>query len=302
MVAAWPGRSIPVLGLLLLGALPEKGQFCGSARREYERAQRAGGRPLFRVRGPRARRKDWPRRGRCSRDCRRTAATTTSTPSPSRRSMPRGRPRRASRLARSHGGGSVMQAVGGSRPGPSSIRCGGPRLGKLISGWTAHGREGGAMSDVINSVRSLAARYTIERELGSGGMAWSSSAAITKHKRQVAVRSQPELTASLGAAPSEEIETTANLRHPTSCRNSRSGEVRRPLRHAVRRRRVAARAALSARASCRSTTPFASRARWLARVELCPHVASCTATSSRENILFERACGRDGLRHREGCP
>ena len=84
------------------------------------------------------------------------------------------------------------------------------------------------MSDVISSVRSLAARYTIERELGSGGMATVFLARDVKHKRQVAVKIlKPELTVSLGAERFlREIETTANLRHPHILPLYDSGEAR----------------------------------------------------------------------------
>ena len=72
------------------------------------------------------------------------------------------------------------------------------------------------MNYAINSVRSLAARYTIQRELGSGGMATVFLGWDVKHKRQVAVKIlKPELSVSLGAERFlREIETTANLRHP----------------------------------------------------------------------------------------
>src|SRR6187551_2725693 len=72
------------------------------------------------------------------------------------------------------------------------------------------------MSDAITSLRSLAARYLIERELGSGGMATVFLAQDLKHNRQVAVKVlKPELAASIGAERFlREIETTANLRHP----------------------------------------------------------------------------------------
>ena len=72
------------------------------------------------------------------------------------------------------------------------------------------------MNYAINSVRSLAARYTIQRELGSGGMATVFLGWDVKHKRQVAIKIlKPELSVSLGAERFlREIETTANLRHP----------------------------------------------------------------------------------------
>ena len=59
---------------------------------------------------------------------------------------------------------------------------------------------------------ALADRYTIERELGSGGMATVYLAEDLKHHRKVAVKLlRPELAAVLGAEQFlKEIETTAN--------------------------------------------------------------------------------------------
>ncbi len=63
---------------------------------------------------------------------------------------------------------------------------------------------------------ALADRYTIERELGAGGMATVYLAEDVKHHRKVAVKVlRPELAAVLGAERFvQEIETTANLQHP----------------------------------------------------------------------------------------
>jgi serine/threonine-protein kinase len=63
---------------------------------------------------------------------------------------------------------------------------------------------------------ALADRYTIECELGSGGMATVYLAKDLKHERQVAVKVlRPELAASLGADRFlREIKITANLNHP----------------------------------------------------------------------------------------
>ncbi len=63
---------------------------------------------------------------------------------------------------------------------------------------------------------ALAGRYTIERELGAGGMATVYLAEDLKHKRKVAVKVlRPELAAVLGAERFvQEITTTANLQHP----------------------------------------------------------------------------------------
>ncbi|MCZ6856844.1 MAG: protein kinase [Gemmatimonadetes bacterium] len=63
---------------------------------------------------------------------------------------------------------------------------------------------------------ALADRYTIEGELGAGGMANVYLAEDLKHKRKVAVKVlRPELAAVLGAERFvQEITTTASLQHP----------------------------------------------------------------------------------------
>jgi serine/threonine-protein kinase len=63
---------------------------------------------------------------------------------------------------------------------------------------------------------NLADRYTIERELGQGGMATVYLAHDLKHDRQVAIKVlRPDLAASLGHDRFlREISTTAALRHP----------------------------------------------------------------------------------------
>jgi Tol biopolymer transport system component len=63
---------------------------------------------------------------------------------------------------------------------------------------------------------SLADRYTIDRELGAGGMATVYLARDIKHGRQVAIKVlRPELAAVIGAERFlAEIKTTANLQHP----------------------------------------------------------------------------------------
>jgi serine/threonine-protein kinase len=114
---------------------------------------------------------------------------------------------------------------------------------------------------VPDSLRdALADRYTLERELGRGGMATVYLARDLKHDRQVALKVlRPELAAALGAERFlAEIRVTANLQHPnllplfdsgaagpssiTSCPTSKA-------------RRSAP--ASSARASSRWTRPFA---------------------------------------------
>ncbi len=63
---------------------------------------------------------------------------------------------------------------------------------------------------------ALADRYTLERELGRGGMATVYLAHDIKHDRNVAVKVlRPELAAMIGAERFlTEIKTTANLQHP----------------------------------------------------------------------------------------
>jgi eukaryotic-like serine/threonine-protein kinase len=63
---------------------------------------------------------------------------------------------------------------------------------------------------------ALADRYTLERELGAGGMATVYIAHDIKHDRKVAIKVlKPELAAALGAQRFlQEIQVTANLQHP----------------------------------------------------------------------------------------
>jgi tRNA A-37 threonylcarbamoyl transferase component Bud32/TolB-like protein len=73
------------------------------------------------------------------------------------------------------------------------------------------------MTDVSERLRSaLAGRYTIERELGSGGMATVYLAEDVRHQRRVAIKVlRPELAAALGPERFlTEIRVTANLTHP----------------------------------------------------------------------------------------
>ncbi|HSM17813.1 MAG TPA: protein kinase [Gemmatimonadales bacterium] len=65
-------------------------------------------------------------------------------------------------------------------------------------------------------IQGLSGRYAIERELGAGGMARVYAAQDIKHRRHVAIKVlRPELAASVGAERFlQEIQTTANLRHP----------------------------------------------------------------------------------------
>jgi serine/threonine-protein kinase len=73
------------------------------------------------------------------------------------------------------------------------------------------------MTDVSDSLRSvLIGRYTLERELGRGGMATVYLAQDIRHHRRVAIKVlHPELSAVIGPERFlKEIELTANLQHP----------------------------------------------------------------------------------------
>ena len=74
---------------------------------------------------------------------------------------------------------------------------------------------------------ALAERYTIERELGRGGMATVYLAADVKHRRMVAVKVlRPELAALLGPDRFlREVELAAQLNHPHILPLHDSGEV-----------------------------------------------------------------------------
>ena len=74
---------------------------------------------------------------------------------------------------------------------------------------------------------ALSGRYTIERELGAGGMATVYLAQDIRHHRKVALKVlRPELSAILGAERFlAEIKTTANLQHPHILSLFDSGEA-----------------------------------------------------------------------------
>src|SRR5687768_1927363 len=82
--------------------------------------------------------------------------------------------------------------------------------------------------DVLTRMRAtLQDRYTIERELGRGGMATVYLANDLKHGRQVAIKVfSPELASSLGTERFlHEIKTTAKLTHPNILTLHDSGEI-----------------------------------------------------------------------------
>ncbi len=84
------------------------------------------------------------------------------------------------------------------------------------------------MTGVVSRLTAaLADRYTIERELGQGGMATVYLAQDLKHHRKVAIKVlRPELAAVIGAERFlSEIKTTANLQHPHILPLHDSGEA-----------------------------------------------------------------------------
>src|SRR5438128_5345103 len=84
------------------------------------------------------------------------------------------------------------------------------------------------MADLLERVRaSLAGRYTIERELGRGGMATVYLARDLKHDRLVALKVlRPELAAALGPERFlREIRLAARLQHPHLLSVHDSGEA-----------------------------------------------------------------------------
>src|SRR5437016_14663677 len=74
---------------------------------------------------------------------------------------------------------------------------------------------------------ALADSYTLERELGAGGMATVYLARDVRHNRNVAIKvMHPELALRIGAQRFlKEIETTANLQHPNILPLFDSGQV-----------------------------------------------------------------------------
>jgi Tol biopolymer transport system component len=84
------------------------------------------------------------------------------------------------------------------------------------------------VSDLLERLRgALADRYTIEREIGSGGMATVYLAEDLRHHRQVAIKVlRPDLAATLGPERFlREIEIAAQLQHPNILPLLDSGEA-----------------------------------------------------------------------------
>ncbi|MDH5804998.1 MAG: serine/threonine protein kinase, partial [Gemmatimonadota bacterium] len=86
------------------------------------------------------------------------------------------------------------------------------------------------MSNLEKLKAALQERYSLERELGAGGMATVYLAQDVKHNRKVAVKVlRPDLAAILGGERFlKEIEVTANLQHPHILPLFDSGEAYGP--------------------------------------------------------------------------
>ena len=100
------------------------------------------------------------------------------------------------------------------RPIPSRCKH---TAGRLPAVRSAPTRARGFMAADLDAIAdSLAGRYTIERAIGSGGMATVYRAHDVRHDRPVALKVlRPELSAVIGAERFlREIRTTANLQHP----------------------------------------------------------------------------------------
>ncbi len=87
------------------------------------------------------------------------------------------------------------------------------------------------MAEVLDRLKAaLSARYTIERELGSGGMATVYLAEDLKHHRQVAIKVlRPELAASLGVERCSRAGVSRSTRACSRSTDSNMGE--RPRSH-----------------------------------------------------------------------
>ena len=82
------------------------------------------------------------------------------------------------------------------------------------------------MNDIVQRLTAaLSDRYTLQRELGAGGMATEYLAHDIKHERDVAIKVlHPDLGAALGGERFlSEIRTTARLQHPHRSRGPSRG-------------------------------------------------------------------------------
>jgi len=139
------------------------------------------------------------------------------------------------------------------------------------------------MTDLDRLTTALSDRYTIESELGAGGMATVYLAHDVKHDRKVAVKVlRPELAAVIGAERFlSEIKTTANLQHPHILPLHDSGEADSFLYYVMPYVEVNRCATGStARNNSRWATPSGWPRKWPARSTTPTGRRSSTATSS----------------------
>jgi serine/threonine-protein kinase len=133
------------------------------------------------------------------------------------------------------------------------------------------------MPEVLEQLQAaLGDRYTVEREIGRGGMAVVYLAQDLRHKRQVALKVlRPELAASLGGERFlREIELAAQLTHPNILPLHDSGDAGGLLYYVmpfVDGESVRGRLARMPSGSC---------ATWRTRCPTRTDAAWCTATSS----------------------
>jgi len=96
-------------------------------------------------------------------------------------------------------------------------------MGAPAIAWRYPYQTGLSLTETLKNLKAaLADRYTVERELGRGGMATVYLARDLRHDRLVAIKVlHPELSASLGPERFlREIRTTAASTTRTFCRSS----------------------------------------------------------------------------------
>jgi len=149
------------------------------------------------------------------------------------------------------------------------------------------------LADLLARLQAaLADRYTIERELGRGGMATVYLAQDLKHNRKVAIKVlKPELAAALGPERfSRRSKSRRASRTRTSCRStfgrSHGSAV---LRDALRRRRDAAE-------SSRPRRPLAARPSGADLARVCDARQSTLPTPPWSHARFSRTSCRGGMR------
>jgi serine/threonine protein kinase len=148
------------------------------------------------------------------------------------------------------------------------------------------------VTDPARIAASIAGRYTIDREIGRGGMATVYLARDIKHSRPVALKIlDPDLGAVLGVERFlAEIRVTANLQHPNLLPLFDSGEINGTLFYVMPYVEVKACATGSrAKSNCPSPMPSTSRPRSRARWTTRTAMASSIAISSRRTFSCTRA-------------